>query len=108
ARSVDRLVRLGYVVRSIDELDRRRVILCLTPRGLAVYRQVERLYRRLDEEWRKVLSKDENALLDSLMNRLEDRARELFGSPAYTAVATPVHSARDGETGSGVSAMPES
>ena len=92
-RAVDRLVEMGYVIRNTDAADRRRVILCLTSRGRAVYEEVEELHQNMDAQWRVALSKEENAALDAIMDKLEVRARELFsesmGDQLSKAVRTP-------------------
>jgi DNA-binding MarR family transcriptional regulator len=77
-RAVDRLVEMGYTIRNTDAADRRRVILCLTSRGRAVYEEIEQLSQDMDANWRAVLSKEEGAALDAIMDKLDTRARELF------------------------------
>lgn len=77
-RAVDRLVEMGYVIRNTDAADRRRVILCLTSKGRAVYEEVEELSQEMDAKWRAVLTKEEGAALDAIMDKLDARARELF------------------------------
>jgi DNA-binding MarR family transcriptional regulator len=77
-RAVDRLVELGYVIRNTDAADRRRVILCLSSRGKSVYEEVEQLAQTMDAEWRSVLSAQENAVFDGLMDKLDVQAREIF------------------------------
>ena len=77
-RAVDRLVEMGYTIRNTDAADRRRVILCLTSRGRAVYEEIEELSQEMDAKWRSVLSKEEGATLDAVMDKLDARARELF------------------------------
>jgi len=95
-RVVDRLVRLGYVVRNTDEADRRRVILCLTPRGRSVYNEVEALHQRMDAQWRQVLSQEENAILDGIMRKLEERALDLFSRPPELEAVAPARAVRRG------------
>jgi len=80
-RTVDRLVQMGYVVRNTDEADRRRVILCLTSQGRIVYNKVDELHQAMDAKWRDVLSKEENTVLNEIMEKLEARARDLFSRP---------------------------
>jgi DNA-binding MarR family transcriptional regulator len=88
-RAVDHLVNKGYVVRNTDEADRRRVILCLTSRGRAVYTEVEALHQQTEAKWREALSADESAALDEILNKLEARAQEIFsaapGAPSAAA-----------------------
>ena len=77
-RAVDRLVEMGYTIRNTDAADRRRVILCLTSRGRAVYEEIEELSQDMDAKWRAVLTKDEGVALDAVMDKLDARAKELF------------------------------
>jgi DNA-binding MarR family transcriptional regulator len=87
-RAVDRLVEMGYVIRNTDAADRRRVILCLTSRGHAVYAEVEEVSQELDAEWRSVLTAEENKMLNGIMDKLDAQARELFtGELAETRFA---------------------
>lgn len=77
-RAVDRLVAMGYVLRSSDEADRRRVNLGLTARGRAVYEDIEEISQHVDSQWRTALSAQENKLLDVLMEKLDIHGRALF------------------------------
>lgn len=80
-RAVDRLVNLGFAERRRDEIDGRRVVLSLTPRGAAAFREIERLSRNVEIELRGALSSRENAELDRLLRKLESRAKPLLGPP---------------------------
>jgi DNA-binding MarR family transcriptional regulator len=77
-RAVDKLVEIGYVIRNTDAADRRRVILCLTSKGRTVYEQVEELSQLVDAKWRSVLTDEENLTLDTLMDKLDARAQQMF------------------------------
>jgi DNA-binding MarR family transcriptional regulator len=52
-RLIDRMVTDGLVHRRVDESDRRRVLVHLTPRGRALYR---RLHGRVEREQQVVLA----------------------------------------------------
>jgi len=43
-----------------------------------VYEEVEQLAQTMDAEWRSVLSAQENAIFDGLMDKLDVQAREIF------------------------------
>lgn len=86
-RAVDALVEMGYVIRNADAADRRRVILCLTSRGRAVYEEIEDLHRTVDAKWRLALTQEENTLLDRLLDKLEEQAAELYGSSQAVKLA---------------------
>lgn len=103
-RAVDRLVEMGYVIRNTDAADRRRVILCLTSRGRAVYEEVEELHQDMDAQWRVVLSKEENAVLDGFMEKLEARAVELFSKSMGEHLAKAVRTPRRANAASAASA----
>jgi DNA-binding MarR family transcriptional regulator len=79
-RAVDRLVRLGLVVRNTDVADRRRVILCLSSRGRTVYGEIERAFQKLDAKWRGALTAEEERTFTALLGKLETQANELFTS----------------------------
>lgn len=93
-RAVDRLVQKGYVVRNTDEADRRRVILCLSSRGRAVYNEVEELHQLMEAKWRQALSQEENTVLDSIMDKLEARAHDIFNRPPETEAGGAVRTTR--------------
>jgi DNA-binding MarR family transcriptional regulator len=78
SRSVDRLVRKGLVTRKEDSVDRRRVILTLTPRGRRVYLEIEQARREMEKEFLSVLSQDELRAFHAALDKLEAQARKLF------------------------------
>jgi DNA-binding MarR family transcriptional regulator len=82
-RTVDRLVELGYVIRNTDAADRRRVILCLTPRGRTALNKLAKATRACDARWRSALTPEENSLLDAIVDKLRARAPQL-GTRALT------------------------
>lgn len=77
-RAVDRLVQKGYVVRSTDKVDRRRVVLRLTARGLQAYNEIEKTRRKVEVEFLGVLGKEELASFYALLEKLEAQARHMF------------------------------
>jgi DNA-binding MarR family transcriptional regulator len=77
-RSVDRLVRHGLVARREYALDRRRVVLTLTPRGRAVYKQIEQVRRAMEIEFLSVLSREEQRIFAACLDKLEAQARRIF------------------------------
>ena len=77
-RAVDRLVQKGYVVRSTDKVDRRRVVLRLTARGLRAYNEIEKARRKVEVEFLGVLGKEELASFYALLEKLEAQARHMF------------------------------
>ena len=77
-RAVDRLVQKGYVVRSTDKVDRRRVVLRLTARGRRAYNEIEKTRRKVEVEFLGVLGKEELASFYALLEKLEAQARHMF------------------------------
>jgi DNA-binding MarR family transcriptional regulator len=77
SRAVSRLLQRGRVARRQAEDDRRRSSLQLTPAGLDVYRQVSPVARAYEGRLLGSLTDEERRSLDSAMERLLQRAREL-------------------------------
>lgn len=70
-RAVDRLVALGYVQRTKDKLDGRRVVLKLTPVGRRVYEDIESATRRIELLLLAALSPQERRALDRITTKLQ-------------------------------------
>jgi DNA-binding MarR family transcriptional regulator len=77
SRAVSRLMQRGRVARRQAEDDRRRSSLLLTPTGLDVYRQVSPVALAYEGRLLGSLTDEERRSLDSAMERLLHRAREL-------------------------------
>jgi len=87
-RAVDRLVSKGFVARKVDFQDRRRIVLTLTARGRRVYTEVEQVRRAVEAKFLSVLTKEEFARFNALMDKLEAHARRIFtGKGAWRALA---------------------
>jgi DNA-binding MarR family transcriptional regulator len=78
-RSVDDLVRVGMVRRRIDARDRRRVVLRLSDKGVATYREVIPVAIRMEDELLRYLPREEVMRLRQTMSLLAKRAEALFG-----------------------------
>jgi DNA-binding MarR family transcriptional regulator len=76
SRAVDGLVRLGYVNRSQDEIDRRRIALSLTQIGRNVYEDIERATREVELSLLRALSASERKALDRILEKLQAHARQ--------------------------------
>lgn len=74
SRAVAGLTRSGRVRRVLAASDRRRSVLTLTARGLAVYRQIVPLALAYERRLLGELSASEQAQLDQLLNRLQKRS----------------------------------
>ena len=69
---LDRLERAGLVARTPDPADRRKVMVALTPKGLAHRRRRQLVYKRERERLLADLSDDEVERLDAALGRLLD------------------------------------
>jgi len=73
-RAISALVRLRMVRRTVDQKDRRRVVLRLSEKGLAAYREVIPVAIGIEAELLKGLSAAERAALKRLARMLCERA----------------------------------
>ena len=77
ARTLNQLEERGYVMRTADKDDKRRLLVYPTEKMLAVYPTV----RRVTTEWNDMLEKDisaeELAVFHSVLQRMELRAKDI-------------------------------
>ena len=67
---VDRLVAANLVHRRSDPLDRRRVLVLLTPRGRALRQRLDRIVQQHHQDWTDVLGESGLGQLTELLGRL--------------------------------------
>lgn len=79
-RAVDRLVALGYVRRAQDGLDRRRVVLSLSPLGRKVCEDIEGATRRIELLLLDGLSTREREALDRITTKLQAQTEKHIGN----------------------------
>ncbi len=79
-RAVNALMKLNYVRREQDELDRRRVVLSLTPQGRKVYNEIERATRQMELTLLDALTERERDMLGRALKKLEQRADQHVGT----------------------------
>jgi DNA-binding MarR family transcriptional regulator len=77
SRSVTKLLNKKLVDRKFSDDDRRRSILQLSKSGYSVYTQIIPIALRFENQLLDVLSKQEQKQLNSLLDKLDNRAREL-------------------------------
>ncbi|NHA15900.1 MarR family winged helix-turn-helix transcriptional regulator [Thioalkalivibrio sp. XN279] len=77
SRAVRRLQQTGRVSRRMAAGDRRRSMLDLTAEGRRIYDRITPALRRYEEQLLAVLDVAERRTMDTLLSRLERRAREL-------------------------------
>jgi len=82
SRAVEQLVQRGYVSRTPDDQDRRRVSLALTDRGRAVHHQVEDTINRIEEAIVADLPEPEQTAMRTALARLDERSAALVHSGA--------------------------
>ena len=70
ARSVEKLVRGGFVDRRKDPADGRAFLLRLTPRGEDAFREIRSLFSRWDRESLSALTPEEGRELERLLEKL--------------------------------------
>jgi DNA-binding MarR family transcriptional regulator len=73
-RAVTQLLKLGMVLRRTDRADRRRVILRLSAKGTAAYREVLPLAIAIERRLLSDLSKNEIEALKKTMSRIARKA----------------------------------
>lgn len=79
SRAVARLLDLGFVGRVVDDADRRRAHLRLSPRGEAVYAEVAPATLDWETQLLAGFSDDERRTLDALVAKLQAAADALDG-----------------------------
>ena len=77
SRAVSRLLGSGRIRREVSKSDRRRSVLRLSRRGIAVYRAVAPLALDYERELLEGMSADERQALDLALHKLTLRARGL-------------------------------
>jgi DNA-binding MarR family transcriptional regulator len=77
-RIVDNLVERGFVVRKQDQLDRRRVVIRLSPAGKRVARYLEDAIATMEHQFLGVLSPAERRAFYELLEKLKARADQIF------------------------------
>lgn len=75
SRLVDRMIAAELVGRTVDRTDRRAVTIALAPKGEAL-RHLEKVYEQVNEILMRDLSHDDREKLFSLLQRVEQSARE--------------------------------
>ena len=66
-KTVDRLVRLGYVERAASEADARAKVVRLTPLGLDLLNRSAAIFDQLRSEWVRTLGADQVAAVEAAL-----------------------------------------
>jgi len=81
ARSVERLIRAGYVRRRPDPEHGRRLLLNLTAKGERAYAAIATAARRRHDNLLDALPPVQRAVLEAALERLQARAAEMLAEP---------------------------
>lgn len=81
SRTITRLLRSGHITRRTDPRDRRRAILDVTAKGLAVYREIVPRALAVEARLLHELSERERDVLESALAKLEARVATVLGNP---------------------------
>jgi DNA-binding MarR family transcriptional regulator len=73
---VDSLERRGFVRRSPHPVDRRSLLVEITPDGLAVLRELRVLVHRQERAWMAVLSREELRAYIDVLHRIQDNVAQ--------------------------------
>ena len=84
SRSTQSLVERALVLKQTSDTDSRSVVLTLTPAGQEIWAQLMAVIERRNREVVAVLSTDEQALFDQMLERMLQHAR----ARAYTLAAS--------------------
>lgn len=75
SRAVSSLLKNDYITRSEDPADRRRQVLNLSEQGREVYERIVPLAQQYERDLMASLSDEERRQLDSIIEKLMDRAQ---------------------------------
>jgi len=80
SRAMTRLIDRGLITRSSDSGDRRRVIARLTRKGKSIHDKIVPVALAHEQNLLTALDRNEAAILDRLLAKLQDRAASLTGA----------------------------
>jgi DNA-binding MarR family transcriptional regulator len=77
-RVVDALLEQGIAIREQDRVDRRRVLVSLSPKGRKINAQIESIIAGMEREFLIMLTPRERQSLYALLDKLQLRANQIF------------------------------
>lgn len=87
--AVDRLVKKGFIIRNHNETDRRVILIKLTPRGEAAFREHARFHAQITQKLVEGLTLEEGmALLKALEKLADSIANQAQGSANLSGEST--------------------
>ena len=88
SRAVSRLLEAQLITRRTSQSDRRRADLALSYRGQAIYDKIVPMAREAEAQLLATMTKTEQAQLDRLLTKLQERAEALYDT-TEPAVRSP-------------------
>ncbi|AWK86164.1 MarR family winged helix-turn-helix transcriptional regulator [Azospirillum thermophilum] len=82
SRAISRMLESALILRESGTSDRRKALLTLTPKALAIYAEIVPLALAYESDLTGALSDEEAAMLDRLLTKLQSRADQLAPGPA--------------------------
>ncbi|MCG5242043.1 MarR family winged helix-turn-helix transcriptional regulator [Azospirillum doebereinerae] len=89
SRAISRMLDSELILRESGDTDRRKALLTLTPKALAIYAEIVPMALAYEAKLTDALPEEEHALLDRLIARLQARADQLAAAPPATAELEP-------------------
>jgi DNA-binding MarR family transcriptional regulator len=77
-RVVDALLEQGIAIREQDRVDRRRVLVSLSPKGRKINAQIESIIAGMERDFLIMLTPRERESLYALLDKLQLRANQIF------------------------------
>jgi len=78
---IDKLIRKGYVDRTMDRDDKRMVRVKLTPRGEILHEEHDLLHEQITKTWLNILDESEQAILLRLLRKISEQLPEAVRKP---------------------------
>jgi DNA-binding MarR family transcriptional regulator len=85
AKTIAALEERDYVAREPDPVDKRRMRLYVTSRGLAMLREGEEIFDKLREQWAEQVGPDQLAQVEATLRQLVGNSGGRLDTPAWLA-----------------------
>ena len=81
SRAISRMLDSALILRESGDTDRRKALLTLTPKALAIYAEIVPLALAYEAQLTSALTEEEEAQLDRLLKKLQAQADQLASTP---------------------------
>lgn len=81
SRAISRMLDSALILRESGDTDRRKALLTLTPKALAIYTEIVPLALAYEAQLTSALTEEEATQLDRLLAKLQAQADQLAASP---------------------------